>query len=94
MARGVRKEIVYTGKAAKINEKVLKLEADLKAAKEELKNAYKEQVKVEKAAQAKAKKEAREAEKKALKVRQSEMLKLIEESGKTPDEIIEMLKNK
>ncbi len=94
MPRGVRKEIVYTGKAAKINEKVLKLEADLKAAKEELKNAYREQVKAEKAALAKAKKEAKEAEKKALKAKQSEMLKLIEESGKTPDEIIEMLKNK
>jgi hypothetical protein len=36
MPRGVKKEVTYTGKAAKINEKILKLEADLKAAKEEL----------------------------------------------------------
>ena len=34
MARGIRKQITYTGKAAKIHEKVLKLEADLKAAME------------------------------------------------------------
>ena len=36
MPRGVKKEVTYTGKAAKINEKILKLEADLKAAKEEM----------------------------------------------------------
>ena len=35
MPRGVKPEITYTGKAAKLNEKVVKLEADLKAAKEE-----------------------------------------------------------
>ena len=49
MARGVKKEITYTGKALKVHEKVLKLDADLKAAKEELKIAYKEQLKEEKA---------------------------------------------
>lgn len=49
MPRGVKKEVTYTGKAAKINEKILKLEADLKAAKEELKAAYKEQLKEENA---------------------------------------------
>lgn len=52
MPRGVKKEVVYTGKAAKLNEKVQKLEADLKGAKEELKAAYKEQLKAEKAAAA------------------------------------------
>lgn len=92
MARGVKKEITYTGKALKAHEKVLKLEADLKAAKEELKIAYKEQVKAEKAAEVKARKEAKEAEKKALKEKQAELMKIIQESGKTPDEIIEMLK--
>ncbi len=81
MPRGKRKEIVYTGKAAKVNEKVLKLEADLKAAKEELKIAYKEQLKEEK-----------ESQKKALKENTAKMLRIIEESGKTPEEIIEMLK--
>lgn len=93
MARGVKKEITYTGKALKAHEKVLKLEADLKAAKEELKTAYKEQLKAEKAAEAKARKEAKEAEKKALKEKQAEMLKMIKESGKTPDEIMELLKS-
>ena len=92
MARKPRKEIVYTGKALKIHEKVLKLESDLKAAKEELKIAYKEQLKAEKAAQAKARKEEKLAAKKALKERQSELLKAIQESGKSPDEIMQMLK--
>ena len=40
MPRGVKKEIVYTGKALKLHEKILKMESDLKAAKEELKIAY------------------------------------------------------
>ncbi len=59
MARGVRKPVTYTGKAAKIHEKVLKLETELKAAKEELKTAYKEQLKEEKLAKQNAKKENR-----------------------------------
>ncbi len=91
MPRGQKKEIAYTGKAAKVNEKVLKLEADLKAAKEELKTAYKEQVKSEKAAAKKAKQEAAAAAKKAVKENRAKLLKAIEESGKTPEEIMEML---
>ncbi len=74
MARGIRKPVTYTGKAAKIHEKVLKLEADLKA-------AYKEQLKEEKLARQKAEKENRE-----------KLLKIIEESGKTPEEILDLLK--
>lgn len=81
MARGIRKPVTYTGKAAKIHEKVLKLEADLKAAKEELKTAYKEQLKEEKLARQKAEKENRE-----------KLLKIIEESGKTPEEILDLIK--
>ncbi|HBN57339.1 MAG TPA: hypothetical protein DD414_11245 [Lachnospiraceae bacterium] len=81
MARGVRKPVNYTGKAAKIHERVLKLDAELKAAKEELKAAYKEQLKEEKLARQKADKEKKE-----------EIIKLINQSGKTPDEILEMLK--
>ena len=81
MARGIRKQVTYTGKAAKIHEKVLKLEADLKAAKEELKAAYKEQLKEEKLARQKTEKENRE-----------KLLKVIEDSGKTPEEIMELLK--
>ena len=81
MPRGVRKERVYTGKALKAYEKVQKLEADLKAAKEELKVAYKEQQKLEKQSAAKEKKET-----------QAMLLKVIKESGKTPEEIMELLK--
>lgn len=92
MARTTKKEIVYTGKALKLHEKVVKLEADLKTAKEELKIAYKEQVKAEKAAETKAKREAALAAKKAFKEKQKELMIAIQESGKTPDEIIEMLK--
>lgn len=80
MPRGVKREITYTGKAAKIHEKVLKLEAELKSAKEDLKSAYKEQLKEEKL-----------ADKKASKAKQIELMKMIKESGKTPEEIIELL---
>lgn len=81
MPRGVRKEVIYTGKAAKIYEKVQKLEVDLKAAKEELKTAYREQIKAEK-----------ESLKKEKKENQAKLLKAIQESGKTPEEIMELLK--
>lgn len=91
MPRGVKKEITYTGKAAKIYEKVQKLENDLKTAKEELKIAYAEQVKAEKAAELKAKKEAAAAAKKAVKECKLKILKAIEESGKSPEEILELL---
>ncbi len=64
-----------------MHEKVLKLETELKAAKEELKAAYKEQLKEEKLAKQKAQKENRE-----------KLLKVIEDSGKTPEEIMELLK--
>ena len=87
MPRGVKKEVIYTGKAAKVHEKVLKLEADLKAAKEELKVAYKEQIVAEKLATAKAKKEAEEARRKAEKENTEKILKLIKESGKTFEEV-------
>ncbi len=80
MPRGVKREITYTGKAAKIHEKVLKLEAELKSAKEDLKSAYKEQLKEEKL-----------AAKKASKAKQIELMKMIKESGRTPEEIIELL---
>lgn len=80
MARGVRREVTYTGKAAKVYEKVQKLEADLKAAREELKVAYKEQIKEEKAAAIRESKAA-----------QAKLMKAIKESGKSPEEIIEWL---
>ena len=82
MSRGQKKEVVYKGNAAKIHERILKLEAELKAAKADLKVAYKEQVKADK-----------EAEKKAQKEQQDKLLKAIAESGKTPEEIMELLKS-
>lgn len=91
MPRGVRKEVVYTGKAAKLNEKVQKLEADLKSTKEELKVAYVEQLKAEKAALAKEKKAAAIAAKKAMKENKAKILKAIQESGKSPEEILAFL---
>ena len=81
MAGKARREINYTGKAAKAYEKVQKLEADLKAARAELKSAYAEQVKAEKT-----------AAQKELKENRARLLKAIEESGKTPDEISALLK--
>ena len=82
MARGRRKEVTYTGKALKVYEKVQRLEAELKDAKAELKIAYKEQIKEEKEAAIRAKKE-----------NQEKILRAIEESGKTTEEILTLLKN-
>lgn len=50
MPKGVRKERIYTGKAAKLDEKVKSLEAALKEAKTERDLAYKEQLKEERKA--------------------------------------------
>ena len=80
MPRGVRRQIEYTGQAAKAHEKVVRLEAELKAAREELKKAVKRQEKEEKAAKVKAAKEA-----------QSKILKALAESDKTPEEVLAFL---
>ena len=82
MARGRRKEVTYTGKALKVYEKAQRLEAELKDAKAELKIAYKEQIKEEKEAAIRAKKE-----------NQEKILRAIEESGKTTEEILTLLQN-
>ena len=82
MARGRRKEVTYTGKALKVYEKVQRLEAELKDAKAELKIAYKEQIKEEKEAAIRAKKE-----------NQEKILRAIDESGKTTEEILTLLQN-
>lgn len=81
MPRGVKVEHEYTGKAAKFHDKVVKLEAELKDAKEELKVAYKAQLQEEKA-----------SKKAASKAEQAEILRLIKESGKSKEEIIAALK--
>lgn len=80
MPRGVKKVIEYTGKAAKAFEKVQKLESDLKAAKEELKVAYRAQVKEEKVA-AKALENAQK----------EELMKALKSSNKSMDEIMGFL---
>ena len=90
MPRGVKKDITYTSKAAKLNDRIQKLEADLKAAKEELKIAYKAQLKAEKAALAKEKRESAAAAKRAMKENKAKLLKAIE-SGKSAEEILQML---
>lgn len=82
MPRRPKKEITYTRKALKAHEKVLRLESELRAAKEELKIAYKEQLKEEKLAASRKRKED-----------QVKLLKAIEESGKSTEEIMELLKN-
>lgn len=93
MPRGVKKEIVYTGKALKLHEKIQKMESDLKIAKEELKVAYKEQLKAEKASAIREKKAAAVAAKKAMKENKAKLLKAIEESGKSAEEILALLSN-
>ena len=80
MPRGQRREIVYTGKAADINNKILETEAELKQLRADLKVAYKEQLKAEKAAAA-----AKE------KANMDKLIKVIKKSGKSAEEILAMI---
>lgn len=82
MPRGKRIERVYTGKAAKLDEKVKALEETLKAVKAEREAAYKEQLK-----------EEQKAKKNQAAQRQKDLLKAAENSGKSIDELIEMINN-
>lgn len=82
MPRGKRIERVYTGKAAKLDEKVKALEETLKAVKAEREAAYKEQIK-----------EERKAKKNQAAQRQKDLLKAAENSGKSIDELIEIINN-
>lgn len=82
MPRGKRIERVYTGKAAKLDEKVKSLEETLKAVKAEREAAYKEQLK-----------EERKAKKNQAAQRQKDLLKAAENSGKSIDELIEIINN-
>ena len=79
MPRGKRIERVYTGKAAKLDEKVKALEETLEAEREA---AYKEQLK-----------EERKAKKNQAAQRQKDLLKAAENSGKSIDELIEIINN-
>lgn len=82
MPRGKRIERVYTGKAAKLDEKVKTLEETFKAVKAEREAAYKEQLK-----------EERKAKKNQAAQRQKDLLKAAENSGKSIDELIEIINN-
>lgn len=93
MARGVKKEITYTGKALKIHEEILSLEAKLKALKEELKVAHKEEIKRLKEEEKKAKKAADIAAKKELDRKKNDLFLALKASGKSIDDVIDMLNN-
>ena len=82
MPRGKRIERVYTGKAAKLDEKAKALEETLKAVKAEREAVYKEQLK-----------EERKAKKNQAAQRQKDLLKAAENSGKSIDELIEIINN-
>lgn len=83
MARGVKKEAVYTGAAAKTAAKIEKLESSLKELKLQLKTEYTQQLKDEKM-----------NEKKHQKEMQCELLKVISASTLSPEEIISLIQNK
>jgi len=82
MPREKRIERVYTRKAAKLDEKVKALEETLKPVKAEREAAYKEQLK-----------EERKAKKNQAAQRQKDLLKAAENSGKSIDELIEIINN-
>ena len=77
MPRGVRKQVEYTGKAAKAQEKVLRLQQELQRARQDLKTAYREQLREEKAAAGKKAKEE-----------QAILLRAFKNSGKSVEEVL------
>ena len=83
MARGIKKEVAYTGAAAKTAAKIEKLESSLKELKLQLKAEYAQQLKDEKM-----------NEKKHQKEMQCELLKVISASTLSPEEIISLIQNK
>lgn len=80
MPRGVKREVTYTGRAARVQEKVQRLETELREARAELKQAYKEQQKEEHAAQSRKAKEEQQA-----------LLRAIKSSGKSVQEILDAI---
>ncbi|HIY10845.1 MAG TPA: hypothetical protein H9840_06075 [Candidatus Anaerofilum excrementigallinarum] len=80
MPRGVKQPVEYTGKAARANEKVLRLEQELRQARLERKLAYKEQLKEQKAQAGKRQKEE-----------QQMLMKAIRESGKSMEELLQAI---
>lgn len=80
MPRGQRKEIQYEGKALKIYEEIVATEEKLKKLREDLKIAYKDQIA-----------EKKKAEKESFEKNQKRILAAIKKSGKSADEILELL---
>ncbi len=80
MPRGVRKQVEYTGKAAKAQEKVLRLQQELQRARQDLKTAYREQLREEKAAAGKKAKEE-----------QAILLRAFKNSGKSVEEVLQAI---
>ena len=80
MPRGVKQPVEYTGTAARANEKVLRLEQELRQARLERKLAYKEQLKEQKAQAGKRQKEE-----------QQMLMKAIRESGKSMEELLQAI---
>lgn len=83
MPRGKRIPKTYTGKAAKLNEKVIQMEAQLKDLKAERDVAYKEQIR---------------AEKKNGRIRKTDaekqLIETIRKYGEDPAKMIEDIKKK
>lgn len=83
MPRGKRTPRVYTGKAAKLNEKILQMEAQIKDLKAERDAAYKEQIR---------------AEKKNSRIRkpsaEKQLIELMRKYGEDPAKIIDDIKRK
>ena len=80
MPRGVKQPVEDTGKAARANEKVLRVEQELRQARLERKLAYKEQLKEQKAQAGKRQKEE-----------QQMLMKAIRESGKSMEELLQAI---
>lgn len=83
MPRGKRTPRVYTGKAAKLNEKILQMEAQLKDLKTERDAAYKEQIR---------------ADKKNSRIRKTDaekqLIETIRKYGEDPAKLLEDIKRK
>lgn len=83
MPRGKRTPRVYTGKAAKLNEKILQMEAQIKDLKAERDAAYKEQIRTEKASTRMRKTAA-----------EKELIEAVRKYGEDPAKLVEAIKSK
>lgn len=80
MSRGPRIQKNYTGKAAKLDEKIKELEAQVKAMKGERDRLYKEQLKLEKRAERAKQSDA-----------EKDLIKMIRNSGMSPEDVLNLI---